>query len=354
MNTASEFTQLRRTEKSAAPITLPLVLAVLGAIGFIAFICCFLTQDISPALRNPNPVRRIEPWLGFEHWPAAFQAASFTLCMTMWVCFSRLSILRGKLHPLFVVMAGVTVMTIIDPVATWATVNASDPRLWHFPDTWFWWNIQPTIQPVNMFAGYPYFFLTSVLIGQWVHRRLAARAKPDSFVVRRPLLARVVITYFSSCVFDPFLEIPVGFTGTLIYNQLIPSLTLWPGKYYQWPLYTPPTVSVMMALCGALAWENNNGNTLVESWLSKWRLSGARSWLSKLTVTSIILCVGYLVLYSLPWWWISHKSGLATSVAEWPYETMKVYDPDGFYRKAGHPGPYVGDEWATPPSDSSK
>ena len=41
-------------------------------------------------------------------------------------------------------------------------------------------------------------------------------------------------------------------------------------------------------------------------------------------------------------------SRTATSVAcLWPYPEAKVYDPQGFYEKAGAPGPYSVGIWST-------
>ena len=38
---------------------------------------------------------------------------------------------------------------------------------------------------------------------------------------------------------------------------------------------------------------------------------------------------------------IIHASGIATSVAcPWPYPEIKIYDPQGYYEREGHPGPF--------------
>ncbi|BBX48672.1 hypothetical protein GCM10009641_02820 [Mycobacterium cookii] len=39
---------------------------------------------------------------------------------------------------------------------------------------------------------------------------------------------------------------------------------------------------------------------------------------------------------------------LSTSVAcPWPFPESKVYDPQGFYEKAGHSGPFFEGKWST-------
>ena len=41
----------------------------------------------------------------------------------------------------------------------------------------------------------------------------------------------------------------------------------------------------------------------------------------------------------------------STSVAcPWPYPETKVYDPQGYYERDGHPGPFFEGKWATWPS----
>jgi hypothetical protein len=48
---------------------------------------------------------------------------------------------------------------------------------------------------------------------------------------------------------------------------------------------------------------------------------------------------------------IIRATGSATSVAcPYPYPEAKVYDPNGYYAKAGQPGPYFDGIWSTYPS----
>jgi hypothetical protein len=48
------------------------------------------------------------------------------------------------------------------------------------------------------------------------------------------------------------------------------------------------------------------------------------------------------------WFAVIKASGAATSVAcPWPYPEAKVYDPQGYYEKAGAQGPYSVGIWST-------
>jgi hypothetical protein len=48
------------------------------------------------------------------------------------------------------------------------------------------------------------------------------------------------------------------------------------------------------------------------------------------------------------WFWAIKVSHAATSVAcPWPYPEAKVYDPQGYYEKAGAQGPFSVGIWST-------
>ena len=143
-------------------------------------------------------------------------------------------------------------------------------------------------------------------------------------------------------VYDAIMEIVLVRTQMYIYSQVIPFGSIFTGKPYQFPLlWESILVTTVMIPAGVLLYRDDTGRTVAEKLAQRARLFRARPALGTFAVMFLILNACYLCLYGGPFA-IIRASGAATSVAcPYPYPEAKVYDPQGFYEKAGQLGPYM-------------
>jgi hypothetical protein len=126
----------------------------------------------------------------------------------------------------------------------------------------------------------------------------------------------------------------------------MPFGSIWAGREYQFPLlWESAGVTLVMIPAGLLLYRDDTGRTNAEKLSHRIRALRARPALGTFIVMFAILNVAYLCYgggFAIIRWTKS-----ATSVAcPWPYPEVKVYDPQGFYAKAGHPGPFFPGNWS--------
>jgi hypothetical protein len=156
-----------------------------------------------------------------------------------------------------------------------------------------------------------------------------------------------VIVYLFGFAYDAMLETGLVKNQLYIYTQVIPWGSLDAGKYYQFPLiWESSFVTFVMIPSGILLYRDDTGRTQAEKLAQKLRMFATHPVLATFLVIFAILNVAYFAYGGS--FAIIRASGLATSVAcPWPYPEIKVYDPNGYYEKAGQPGPYFEGEWNT-------
>ncbi len=142
-------------------------------------------------------------------------------------------------------------------------------------------------------------------------------------------------------------------TGMYVYSQVIPFGSIFTGHAYQFPLiWESSLVTAVMIPVGVLLYRDDTGRTVAEKLALRIRLRAfrGRPALATFVVMFLIVNAAYLFLYG-GGFAVIRASGAATSVAcPFPYPEAKVYDPQGFYEKAGQPGPYsagIWDGWET-------
>lgn len=294
---------------------------------------------------NPRPVpnvgeaAHIPDYMGSTQSGAVFMVGGFLLlCVIGWL------IRPG--HPLILTWAAGFGIMWLDPVMNWAPYAVYDPRLWHWPADWPWVSISPSVEPFIV-AGYPLFYVGPGLLGIFILRRLQAWFPKDSVLSTRPLISLAVIVYLFGFTYDAILETGLVKNQLYIYSQVIPWGSLDAGKYYQFPLiWESSFVTFVMIPSGILLYRDDTGRTQAERLAQQLRMFANRPVLATFLVTFAILNVAYFAYGGS--FALIRASGLATSVAcPWPYPEIKVYDPNGYYEKAGQPGPYFEGKWNT-------
>jgi len=209
------------------------------------------------------------------------------------------------------------------------------------------WRLRPKHPVLLMAIGYVMFYLAPFFPAIIVLRRLQRTRRVDSFVWRHPLLSLAVLIYAFGFVYDAVQEILLIRTGLYIYSQVIPFGSLFTGTTYQFPLlWESSLVTTVMIPAGILLYRDDTGRTVAEKLGQRIRAFRGREVLGTFVVMFLILNAAYLFLYG-GGFAIMKGSGTATSVAcAWPYPEAKVYDPQGYYAKAGQPGPYSVGIWS--------
>ena len=237
-----------------------------------------------------------------------------------------------------------------DAIMNWAPYAVYNPQLWHWPETWGLVSLSPTVEPFIV-VGYVAFYLAPFFPAVWILRRLQRRRPVDSFVWRHPLISLAVLIYVVGFVYDAVQEILLVRSQLYIYSQVIPFGSVFTGKPYQFPLLWESTlVTTVMIPAGVLLYRDDTGRTVAEKLAQRIRGFRGRPALGTFAVMFAILNASYLFLYGGSFA-VIRASGAATSVAcPYPFPEAKVYDPQGYYEKAGQPGPYsagIWDGWQT-------
>ena len=148
-------------------------------------------------------------------------------------------------------------------------------------------------------------------------------------------------------VFDAWLEIQLVHAGMYIYSQVIPWGSVFTGTTFQFPLiWESFSVTFVMVPAAILCYRDDTGKSVAEKLAAKAKIFPSRPVLGTFLVMFAIINVSYFAYGA--WFAAIKVSKAATSVAcPWPYPEAKVYDPQGFYEKAGAQGPYSVGIWST-------
>ena len=355
-------TQLVREEKLVSGGTLPtpesprtigrgIAWGLLGC-GVTAFVIVVAHNArygaVAPRIRNPNVTgapRPVRPLFGWTHWITFLQISTVVSLVLIVVVFVVLWRLRPK-HPILLMAIVCTTLVWQDPIMNWAPYAVYNPQLWHWPETWPLVSLSPTVEPFIV-LGYVMFYLAPFFGAIFVLRRLQRRRPVDSFVWRHPLLSLAILIYVIGFVYDAVQEMLLIRAQLYIYSQVIPFGSVFTGKPYQFPLlWESSLVTAVMIPAGVLLYRDDTGRTVAEKLSQRLRVFRARPVLGTFLVMFVVLNAAYLFLYGGSFA-IIRGTGAATSVAcPWPYPEAKVYDPQGYYEKAGQPGPYSAGIWS--------
>jgi hypothetical protein len=325
------------------------VLAALGAVAYNARHGAVAERIADPAVKGaPRPVR---PLFDQIDWLAVHQIGTIVM-MAVLIVVVAVMWRRHPRHPVLLMVLVTTAIVWQDPIMNWAPYAVYNPQLWHWPETWPLVSLSPTVEPFIV-VGYATFYLGPFFPAIWVLRRIQARRPPGSFAWRHPLISLGALIFVIGFVFDAMLEVFLVRTQLYIYSQVIPFGSIFAGKPYQFPLIWESTlVTLVMIPAGVLLYRDDTGRTQAEKLAQRVRAFRGRPALGAFAVMFAIVNVAYFGYGA--GFAVIRDTKIATSVAcPWPYPEAKVYDPQGFYEKAGQPGPYFPGIWAGWPSAQS-
>jgi Spirocyclase AveC-like len=290
------------------------------------------------------PVRT--EFLGISNWYIYFEIGSLVMFFAVWTTAIVRSRHRGKPTPTLLMIAATTSLTWLDPVMNWAPYAAYDPRMFHFNVNWFWFNLAPTVEPWAVIIGYGYFFLIPAWFTLAVYRKVAARALTGSWTLRRPKLAVLALSVPICIVWDGVMEATFVRMGVYTYTQVIPVGSIFTGTPHQFPLIWEAVLfGIMLSVAAPLMWVDDNGRTWPETLARRSKIFAGRPYLGAFVIAWAAMSVVY-VGYGLSFG-IVRSTGIATGIAQpWRYPEAKVFDPQGYYQKAGEPGPFMLGTWA--------
>ncbi|WP_172826623.1 spirocyclase AveC family protein, partial [Mycobacterium sp. 1423905.2] len=232
-------------------------------------------------------------------------------------------------------------------LADWVSYSAFSPDLWHFPVDWAWVSIAPLVEPFVCIA-YASVLIAPAFAAIPLLRRLQAGRPVDSVLWRHPLIALSVVTLVIGFALDAVVEVFCVSKRVYTYTQVPEFGSIFVGQYNQFPLlWESGLASSMMIAASVLLYRDDTGRTQAEKLAQRLRLLPARPTLASFLVMFAALNLAYVVVYGGGFLTI-RAAKLATSVAcPWPFPESKVYDPQGFYERAGHPGPFFEGKWNT-------
>jgi hypothetical protein len=328
------------------------VIALVAAV--LALVAIAVNARRGPgAARIDNPdvtdaSRPVEPLFGFDHWITVHQIGTVIMMIAL-VAVVVVGWRRHPRHPVLLMVLATTLLVWQDPIMNWAPYAVYNPQLWHWPETWPLVSLSPTVEPFIV-IGYATFYMFPFFPAIWLLRRIQARRPTTSFVWRHPLISLAALILPIAFVFDACLEVFLVRTQLYIYSQVMPFGSIFVGEWYQFPLIWESTmVAFVMIPAGVLLYRDDTGKTQAEKLAHRVRAFRARPALGAFLVMFAFINVGYFA-YGAGYGTI-RATKAATSVAcPYPFEEAKVYDPNGFYEKAGQPGPYFPGIWAGWPS----
>jgi hypothetical protein len=272
-----------------------------------------------------RPVPEAHPQLwGFGHWLTVVQIATLAASGAFLAVFVARSRREGRLHPVLPVLAGLFVMGLLtDSFANWTSSAAMNPDLVHYPTSWWFFDVSPTVEPLINTVAYPYLFLAPALaVTTWLARRPGPR---------RPLLTVFALTF---AVAVPVNWVLVNLFMVRIeywtYTQIPGWAAVRGGTPWQYPWTDPLTLSVLTGVTAVLLWHG----------MHRPRRRVAR----EIAVVALATALAY-VPYNAVWASFRLTNSGDTLAKPWIFDNTKVYDPKGDYARAGVPGPYFRGMW---------
>jgi hypothetical protein len=283
---------------------------------------------------------------GIDNWPQIFEIVSLIVMAFMCVVYG-VNFWRGrKPHPYFLMIGALTGIVCLDPVFNWVPYVSYDSSAWHWPETWAWASLSPTIEPVFAFLGYAYFYLLPTIPALVIYRRLAARRTADSFVCRHPMWTVFITASVIGFFWDAALEMFLVRIDLYIYAQVAPWGSVFAGTTHQFPLLweSVPT-AFMMAAVAVLLYRDDSGAMTAERLARRLRTFSRRPFLSTMAVISAIMSIVYIG-YGIPLYVIRVTNSASALAKPWPYADFKVYDPQGQWENQCQKGPFMPGIWS--------
>lgn len=316
--------------------------------AFFAFFALSSRRAVDPRIANPNVEGRPRPVkfiFGWDHWIYMHEVGTVLALIGLVVIFI-IGWKRSPGSPVMLMFLCTTFIVWQDPIMNWSPFAVYNPDLLHWPESWPLVSLSPSVEPFLVF-GYVMFYFAPYFPSVRILRNLQAKRGPQAFVSRHPLISLGLLALVIGFIFDACLEIFLVRTGMYIYSQVIPFGSVFAGTTFQFPLiWESFSVCFVMVPAAILCYRDDTGKSVAEKLSARAKLFRSKPALGTFLVMFVIINVSYFAYGT--WFWVIKVSHSATSVAcPWPYPEAKVYDPQGYYEKAGAQGPYSVGIWST-------
>jgi hypothetical protein len=141
------------------------------------------------------------------------------------------------------------------------------------------------------------------------------------------------------------MEVGLIHIGVYSYSQVSGALSVRGGTTWQFPLYEAPFFGIVLACAPVLMLRDDRGSTVADRIAGRWRSTRTRPNAAPVIVSFVIMALVYLG-YGAAFAVIRDTHLARTAARPWPYEDVKVYDPQGDYRRHGVTGPYMHGVWS--------
>jgi hypothetical protein len=260
-----------------------------------------LSDDFKTSPRGPDPISHTR--LVALH---LFEAAVFGGGLVMlWTFLVRPRLRERRFTFDGMMIVAVLLMYFYDPLDNYFNYTFSYNA--HFLNFASWARYIPGLQAPNqnlfpepflvMGGFYAIFMFGSAVFGCWYMRRVRAR---HPALTNLGLFARLFAVVL---VLDLVVENVFMRTQFAAYPGTVHSLSLFPGKYYQFPLYEPFIIALYVMGITALRWfRDDRGQSVAERGMETLRLGDrSRTAVRFLAVTGFVhvwFIVGYFVPYN--------------------------------------------------------
>ncbi|MGI8662535.1 MAG: hypothetical protein ACR2LQ_04895 [Acidimicrobiales bacterium] len=334
-----------------------------GLVGVGATVVVLYTAVIGTGgdsrIANPNPtgkvlvdgVPRPEPGLwGISNWPAVFGLAFLVVAGVFLAGMVIQSIRARRASQSLMVFSAVAILASLDPPANWVTFTVYNPELIHFPTTWAWMRLAPSVEPLLVVPGYPFYYFTIALMACGLGRRVVlARLRAGSWLRRHPRTTLALVGFVVANLWDVPMELLMIRARMYTYSQWWgPSIHVGnahAGLPIVWTLFTTVSITAVTTLL----YRSDDGSSTLSILARRLPHLARRTATSQPTGQSagrqiiagaVVLAVVYVGLAGF--FGAFRVTGSATNTPKggWPYGEIKTYDPDGTVHDAGIPGPY--------------
>lgn len=252
---------------------------------------------------------------------AGFPAAGFCLYRWVWKPWqrSRTVTAEGLLMLWFL-----TFSWFMDPFANmftpFFTYNSWFPNMGSWVhDIPFWQSV--TAGKPGAMQAYPLLFVVTAYVwGLW--GVVAGQAQAMRWMRSRwPRMSTPTLVWWSFWIgFAVFMVLEIVYMrcGMYGYHAAVPSLTLWYGHYYQFPVYEALFAGFWcLGYASLLYFRNDKGQTIVERGVERVKAgNGTKIGLRFLAITALSTVI-YMVSYNVPYW----ITNMATNEG-WPKSTQ--------------------------------
>jgi hypothetical protein len=302
----------------------------------------------NPARPDPLPAMT---WHGLDvlgFWIPLFYIVNAVIMVAFGIFYWRHWRRTGTYHVSLPVFIGTWLVSHIwEPIGDWATFCSYHPEQPHLPEDWPLINLAPTVLPLWILEGsYPVFFLMPALLafgayGRFVRWRMARNANwSRSWAAKHPcwMLAWFVLVVGLGA--DILMESWMMNIGVYKYTELPPGWVLqWGRSHLHWAEIF--FMAAVMAAKGVLLYRDDRGRNNFEDGVARvCGLGRMGNGLVKQTIIGAIATAFVLVVYGGFFGYFRLTDNLRTVAGDYPFRTVKTYDPFGHLERAGNSGPF--------------